>query len=92
MRYGLRTLVIMTAVGPPLLAGAYWIAKWAGADPVVFSLAAGSAALAVWVIGPIAWWHELVRMVCGPEFVPYRPRKTRRRVRVRIQRYVAGST
>jgi len=92
MHYRLRTLVLLTAVGPPLLAWAYWTAQWIGAHPAVFIVFAMASSVAMWVIGPVAWYYELVNMVCGPN--PFRPsrRKKRRPVRVRMERYLAGST
>ena len=74
--------------GPPLIAGAYWAPTWLGANPAVFVV----AAMAMWVFAPVAWYYELMSMVCGPD--PFRPsrRKQRRRVRVRLERYAYGST
>ena len=92
MRYRLRTLVILTTIGPPLLAGAYWAAKWLGAHPVVFIILAVVAYLASWVIGPIAWYYELVSMICGPDPARPRRRKKWRVVRVRLERYADGTT
>jgi len=88
MRYRLSTLVILTAIGPPLIAGAYWAATWVGANPVAFVI----FAMAMWVVAPVAWYYELMSMVCGPD--PFQPsrRKKRRRIRVRIERYAYGST
>ena len=92
MRYRLRTLVILTALGPPVLAMAWWTAIWLGENPFVFALVAVLAYLATWLIGPIAWYRELVKMICGPEAFGPMPRKTRRHVRFRIERYASEST
>jgi hypothetical protein len=92
MRYGLRTLVILTAIGPPLLAAAWWTAIWLGANPLAFAVMTALAYLATWIVGPIAWYRELMKMVCGPEAFGPLPRKTRRRVRFRIERYAGEST
>jgi hypothetical protein len=92
MRYSFRTLVILTAIGPPLLALGWWIAIWLGKNPFLFAITAVLAYLATWTIGPIAWYRELVRMICGPEAFGPMPRKTRRRVRFRIERYLGEST
>jgi hypothetical protein len=92
MRFRLRTLVILTAVGPPFIAGVYWTAIWLGANPIVFSLLAVIVSLTTWIIGPFAWYRELMHMVCGPECFRPMPRKTRRHVRIRIERYAGGST
>jgi hypothetical protein len=91
-RYKLRTLLILTAIGPPILAWAYWTAIWLGANPIVFSVLALIASLATWIIGPVAWYRELMHMVCGPEAFRPMPRKTRRHVRFRIERYADEST
>ena len=92
MRYHLRTLVLLTAIGPPLLAGAYWIAIWLGANPLAFSIATVVAVLALWIAGPIAWYRLLAQLICGPEAFGPMPRKSRRRVRFRIERYAGEST
>jgi hypothetical protein len=92
MRYSLRTLVILTAIGPPLLAGAYWSAIWLGANPIVFAVVAVFAYLTTWIIGPIAWYRELMCMICGPEAFGPMPRKTRRRTHVRMERYAGEPT
>jgi len=92
MRYRLRTLVILNAVGPPLLAMAWWTAVWLGENPFIFAVVAALAYLAIWAIGPIAWYRELVKMICGPEAFAPLPRKTRRHVRFRIERYLGEST
>jgi hypothetical protein len=92
MRYRLRTLIVISTIGPPLLAGAYWAGEWLVAHPVTFIIAAMAAGVASWVLAPIAWYYELMNMVCGPD--PFRPRriKKRRVVRVRLERYAGGST
>jgi len=92
MQYRLRTLVFATAIGPPLIASIYWVAKWIGANPIALTVVASLALLAAWIIGPIGCYRELMRMVCGPECFRPMPRKTRRRVRFRIERYAGGST
>ena len=92
MRYRLRTLVILTAIGPPLLAAGWRIALWLDANPLAFAAIATLVYLATWIIGPVAWYRELVKMVCGPEAFAPLPRKTRRHVRFRIERYVGEST
>ena len=84
--------MILTAIGPPLLAGNFWAAQWLGAHPFVLTVAAGIGAMAAWIIGPIAWWRELVYWVCGPDLFRPTGRRIRRKVRVRIERYAGGST
>jgi len=32
MRYRLRTLLIVSAVAPPLLAGVWWVSAWPGSE------------------------------------------------------------
>jgi len=91
MQYRLRTLVLITAIGPPLLAGTYWAVRLLG-NPVALGLTTAVAMLAALVFGLIAWYHELVRMIAGPSAAKSWRRKQRRKVRVRIERYVAGST
>lgn len=91
MRYRLRTLVALTAVGPPLLAGLYWAAIWLGGQPIVIGVAALLALLAAFVIGLVAWYFELTDMISGPR-PAHTWRRKRRRVRVRIERYAYGST
>jgi len=92
MRYRLRTLVILTAVGPPLLAGAYWSAIWLGTNPIALVVVVAFVYLATWIVGPTVWYREFLYMICGPEAFRPMPRKTRRRVRVRIERYAGEST
>jgi hypothetical protein len=91
MRYRLRTLVALTAVGPPLLAGLYWGAKWVGGEPIVFGVGMLLLILAAFVVGLIGCYCELMYMVSGPRAAQTWKRK-RRRVRVRIERYEYGST
>jgi hypothetical protein len=92
MRFRLRTLVIATAVGPPLLAIIYWTATWFVANQIAIGIAALLGLAAAWVIGPIVWYRELMRFVCGPDCFRPMPRKTRRRIRYRLQRYAGDST
>ena len=91
MRYRLRSLHILLGIGPPLIALTSWTAIWLGANPVAFVGMAALATLVMWIVGPIAWYRELVKMVCGPEAFGPLPRKTRRRMRTRIERYVGES-
>jgi hypothetical protein len=56
MRYHLRTLLIVLAVGPPVLAGVglvVWYATWGLAD--VLPLLLGALYMAAWVAIVIAW-------------------------------------
>jgi len=92
MRYRLRTLVVLTAIGPPLLAGSYWAGKWLGSQPFVFGVAVIVALFAAFVFGLIAWYRELLYMIGGPSPAKSWCRTQRRRVRVRIERYAGGST
>jgi len=93
-RYSLRTLLILTVIGPPLLALAWWSAQWSyGFRPHPTLLAVLLIGItACWIAGPLLWYWELVRMVCGPD--PFRPkrRQKRRAVRVRFERYYSDST
>src|SRR4051812_15512019 len=94
MRYRLRTLVILTAVGPPALALVWWSWLWLnGHRPhstllAVFLIADATA----WIIWPFLWWSELVQMVCGPDLLRPSRRKKRRMIRVRLERYCSEST
>lgn len=92
MRYRLRTLVILTAVGPPLIAGTYWTAIWLGGQPMVLGVAVMVALAAAWVFGLVAWYRELLHMISGPNAAQSWRRRRRRRFRVRIERYAYGST
>jgi hypothetical protein len=92
MRYRLRTLVLLTAIGPPLLAALYWFVQWLGGNPVAFGLGFLIALFAGFVFGLIAWYYELQYMIDGPNAAKSWRRKQRRRIRVRIERYAGGST
>jgi hypothetical protein len=92
MRYRLRTLLIVTTVGPPLLAGGYWAALWLGARPSLLAGVAVAACLVALPIGLVLWYYELLEMIGAPSPAQSFRRKRRRVVRLRIERYVAGST
>ena len=92
MRYRLRTLVLLTTVGPPLLAALYWVVLWLGGNPIVVGIGLLISLWAAFVFGLIAWYHELQAMIGGPSAAKSWRRKQRRRIRVRIERYAAGST
>lgn len=92
MRYRLRTLVLLTAVGPPLLAGLYWTATWLGGQPIALGMGLLVALFAASVFGLIAWYYELIYMISGPNPAQSWRKTKRRRFRVRIERYSYGST
>ena len=92
MRYRLRTLVLITAIGPPLLAATYWTARLVGGNPIALGLTSAVGLLAAFVFGVMAWYYELLSMIAGPTAARSWRRKQRRKVRVRIERYAAGST
>jgi Zn-dependent protease with chaperone function len=92
MQFRLRTLVLLTAIGPPLLAAFYWVAQWLGGNPIALGVGLLIALFAVFVFGLIAWYHELQYMIGGPSASQSWRRKQRRRIRVRIERYAGGST
>jgi hypothetical protein len=72
--------------------GVFWTAQWVHANPIIASIAALVAYVAASIFGPIVWYHEIMRMICGPDPFKVHTRKSRRRVRVRIQRFAEGST
>jgi Zn-dependent protease with chaperone function len=92
MRFRLRTLVLLTAIGSPLLAALYWVVQWLGGNPIALGVGFLIALFAVFVFGLIAWYHELQYMIGGPSAAQSWRRKQRRRIRVRIERYADGST
>jgi hypothetical protein len=93
-RYSLRTLLILSAIGPPLLSMAWWFGLWLYGYRLHPTLAAvlliGIAAS--WIVGPMLWYFELVQMVCGPDPSKPIPRRKRSKVRVRFERYYSDST
>lgn len=92
MRYRLLSLVVLTAIGPPILAAAYQTAIWLGANPLALGVLVLLASLATWIAGPVVWYRELVLMICGPEAFRPMPRTKRRKVRFRLERYSGEST
>jgi hypothetical protein len=92
MQYRLWKLVLLTAIGPPVLAVSYWLISWFGAVPQRLMIPLAMVGTAGWVIGPLVWYFELIDMVCGPGLHGRKRRKSRRVVRVRIERYAGGST
>jgi len=87
MRYRLRTLHVLLAIGPPLLAVAFWSAQFFWSYPAALI---GVALAAAAIFGLAAWYRELDEMICGPHLRPRR-RKSRRVVRFRIERYSGSS-
>jgi len=92
MQYRLRSLVIATTIGPPLLACIYWTVAWLTSDRIALGIAILLGLAAAWILGPVLWYRELMLWVCGPECFRPLPRKTRRHVRYRLQRYAGEST
>ncbi len=92
MQFRLRTLVIFTAIGPPLLAALYWFAQWLAGNPIVISVGLLVLHFAAFVFGLVAWYYELLCMIDGPSAAQSWRRKQKRRIRVRIERYAGGST
>jgi hypothetical protein len=92
MQYRLRTLVLWTAVGPPVVATLWWVLQWMGSVPYRWLIPLMFAGMASWIVAPIVWYFELSSWVFGPSFLKYKPRKKRRRTRVRIERWAGGST
>jgi fatty acid desaturase len=89
MQYRLRTLHILLAIGPPLLALAWWTAQWFWAYPIMPMIL---AYVALCVFGHVACYRELMRMICGPYLVlPSRRKKRRQVVRLRVERYAPSS-
>jgi hypothetical protein len=89
----LRTLLILTTVGPPILAAGFWTGQWLLANYVLtLALSAVALYLGVWILGPLAWYFEIIEMICGPTRPRLSHRTKRRHRRVRIERYCAGST
>ena len=65
MRFRLRTLLIVLALGPPVLAGAWWAATTSGEVLRLLQLAFGIAIAVAWVCalfalatGLIGWRHN----------------------------------
>ena len=92
MQYRLRTLILWTAIGPPLIAIAWGGMHWFWSAPIRLRIVAIFAYLAAWIIAPLVWYFELTSWICGPGFRRTKPKKFRRVVRVRIERYAGGST
>jgi hypothetical protein len=92
MQYRLRSLIIATTIGTPLLACVYWAATWLTTDRIALGIAILIGLAAAWILGPLLWYRELMLWVCGPECFRPLPRKTRRHVRYRIERYAGEST
>ena len=68
MRYRLRTLHLLLGIAPPLLAVAYWAARFCYSYPhVPVVLAFLVVNVAAWLFGPIALYRGLIRAVCGPD-------------------------
>jgi hypothetical protein len=86
--------MIATAVGPPLLAALWWTVLWANGHRMHPTLLAALLIgdLVCWVAWPFLWYFELVRMICGPDPFKPQPRKKRRKVRVRLERYCSEAT
>jgi len=63
-RYRLRTLLILMAVGPALLAVAWWLTQFVvGHQPhptLVALLLIGH--FASWIAGPVLWYYEIESM------------------------------
>ena len=93
MRYRLRTLLIVAAIGPPMLAVLYWIGVWVWLHPLlVIGVTFVLGYLSLWIIGPLMWFTSIVDTICGPSPAkPSRPKK-RRVYHVRLGRYADGST
>ena len=89
MRYRLATLVLLTAIGPPLIAAAYWTGQCFYAYPGVPVLL---ALIAASILGPVACYRGLMRAICGPDLAaPSRRRSRRRHIRFRLERYAESS-
>jgi hypothetical protein len=90
-QFSLRTLLIVTTVGPPILAAGFWTGQWLLGN-YMFALALLAVALymGVWIIGPLAWYFEIIEMICGSNST--RHSRRRRHCRVRIERYCVGYT
>jgi hypothetical protein len=94
MRYPLRTLLLCLTFGPPVLAIAWWSLQWLLGHQLHPTLCVIliAAYLLGSLSGPFLLYGELMRLLCGPDSPPQRQRKTRRKVRVRIERYAGGTT
>jgi len=90
MRYRLGTLLILLAAAPLAIALAYWAIEFALGGRLKVQLCLAYEALSIYCC--IALWRGLNRMVFGPSPAQSWRRKQRRRIRVRIERYAAGST
>jgi hypothetical protein len=94
MQYRLRTLHLLLVIGPLLLALLYWTIQWrlgqrAHPTLVVFIVV---GYLMASILGPILCYRELLEMLCGPDLRNVKRRKSRQKVRVRIERRVWEST
>ncbi len=94
MRFTLRTLVLWLTIGPAVLAVSWWSLQWLiGYRPHPTLIAVFIVAYLVGAIaGPFLLYRELMTLLCGPDSTSHRGRKTRRKVRVRIERYAGGTT
>jgi len=80
------------AAGTPLLAASWWLLQWFTSVPGRLLMALVLAGMVSWILAPIAWYFELINWVCGPRWANQKTRKGRRRIRVRLERYVGEST
>jgi len=86
MQYRLRSLVLLSAIGPPVLALAYWGIKFAMGGGLRIQIYLAFLALSVYCC--IAGWSGLNQMLFGPtpmqSWQRFWRRKRRQRIRVRI--------
>jgi len=55
MRYRLRTLVLATILGPPMLAGVWWTLRWLGAKGVITVVGISVGVLFAAVAALVRW-------------------------------------
>jgi hypothetical protein len=65
-RYKLRTLLILLAIGPPILAGVWWTLCWLGVDGVV-TLIAYSVGLLFAAVAALVRWKAAHQTVTRDE-------------------------
>lgn len=94
MQFPLRTLLFWLTVAPFLLATAHWTVMWSLGQrihPTLLTVLLITYCLSA-LAGPILLYRELICLTCGPEAFAPVPRKIKRRIRYRIERYTSSSS
>jgi len=94
MQFRLRTLLLWLTLAPFLLATLHWTVMWRlghRIHPTLWAVLLTTYCLTS-LAGPFLLYHELIRLLCGPEAFTPLPRKTKRRTRYRLERYATTSS